>query len=174
MVASAISALAVGGDGGTFAVLRVCRMCVLTVVSSNLMLALRNFNALQKTIAEAIHDQFQLGHFLQVPPNRTTRLVRSTTRAEAWARAINEPNSKIDVDLPPRARGSSPSRAQLEIRVSEDLMRLACTEEINIDYINVARLFTEYFNEQSTLGFGKTHIIDRPGHEPARENCKSE
>ncbi|KAF8415680.1 hypothetical protein BGX38DRAFT_1245353 [Terfezia claveryi] len=109
-----------------------------------------DFRALQ-SIAEAINDQFQPGHFLQVPYNRTTRHVGSVTRAKAWARAIDDPNSTV----PP----SSP-RTQLESRVSEDLMRLARQEEIHIDYINVVRLLTDYFNEQSILGLGTTHIID--------------
>jgi len=103
-----------------------------------------------QTIAEAIHDPMVPGHFLQVPYNRTTRHLGSTSRAKAWTRAIGDPNSTIDSDPPSRVPGvqsSSPSRTELEMRVSEDLMHQACTEEINMDYINVVRLLQEYFDE---------------------------
>ncbi|KAF8422275.1 hypothetical protein EV426DRAFT_606784 [Tirmania nivea] len=131
-------------------------------LNAKVALYAKNFSDFKmlRTVAEAIDDQLQPGHYYQASANRTTRHIGSVTRAKAWARAIDDPNTTVDAETPAGARLVLPSspRSELEIRVSEGMMRLACAEEIQIDYPLVVSLLTDYFAAQPNCG--NTYVID--------------
>ncbi|RPB21139.1 hypothetical protein L211DRAFT_840975 [Terfezia boudieri ATCC MYA-4762] len=89
-------------------------------------------------------------------PNPHPRYAGSVTRAKAWQKAISQPTSAINQDPPSTAWQGIDPRANLVLQLN----RFTCDEEQNIDYPSVVHLLNTYFSPQTSLGFGKTYVLD--------------